>query len=113
MSTDGAIDTRILRRLDAGRIYNQQTESIGKMAGRGGDDEMGGQEQRMNADNIWLKFICPSHQLPSLASGTGLANKTTSSEQSQWKSFRPNIFLAIHCAHRASFKRSFSNFFQV
>ena len=35
MSTDGAIDTRILRRLDAGRIYNQQTESIGKMAGRG------------------------------------------------------------------------------
>ena len=31
MSTDGAIDTRILRRLDAGRIYNQQTESIGKM----------------------------------------------------------------------------------
>ena len=67
MSTDGAIDTRILRRLDAGRIYNQQTESIGKMAGRGGDDEMGGQEQRMNADNIWLKLICPSHHLPSLA----------------------------------------------
>ena len=66
MSTDGAIDTRILRRLDAGRIYNQQTESIGKMAGRGRDDEMGGQEQRMNADNIWLKFICPSHHLRSL-----------------------------------------------
>ena len=47
MSTDGAIDTRILRRLDAGRIYNQQTESIGKMAGRGEDKEGG----RSRAEN--------------------------------------------------------------